>query len=80
MVNLDGCLPVVSVYNVELLLLNVSPGVLSSRKGFKDRIEDAHIIFNDDMPHFSSFSTNSPTLNFQNSVIYLMAAIYCFDQ
>ena len=69
MVNLDGCLPVVSVYNVELLLLNVSPGVLSSRKGFKDRIEDAHIIFNDDMPHFSSFSTNSPTLNFQNSHI-----------
>lgn len=56
------------------------PGVLSSRKRFKDRIEDAHIVFNDDMPHFSSFSTNSPTLNFQNSVIYLMAAIYYFDQ
>ena len=73
MVILDGCLPMVSVYNVELLILNVSPKVLSSREGFKDRIEDAQIIFNHDMQHVSSFSTNSPTLNFQNSVIYLMA-------
>ena len=66
MVILDGCLLMVSVYNV-------SPRVLSSREGFKDRIEDAQIIFNHDMQHVSSFSTNSPTLNFQNSVIYLMA-------
>ena len=73
LVILDGCLPMVSVYSVELLILNVSPKVLSSREGFKDRIENAQIIFNHDMQHVSSFSTNSSTLNFQNSVVYLMA-------
>ena len=73
MVIFDGCLQMVSVYSVELLILNVSPKVLSSREGFKDKIEDAQIIFNHDMQHFSFFFYQFTTLNFQNSVIYLMA-------